>query len=109
MPNYGLLAIGQQPATTVATPLPSVVPPNPLGALGLAGGSVRGEGVQVIIENLKASTASFFYGGGNVTVGGGKEVPPGTQDTLALNDLAQLSIIAAANGTATASWSVTNR
>jgi hypothetical protein len=106
MPNFALLACGQQAATTAATALPQTVPSPPIG-----GGGVRGEGFQVILENLKASTASLFYGGPNVAASGnnaGKEIAPGNQDTFKVNDTSQIYVIAAGNNTATASWSVTN-
>jgi len=107
MPNFALLATGQQAVTTAPTALPSVVPANPFG------GSVRGQGVRVILENLKASTASFYYGNNNNVASSGnnagKEVAAGTQDVIMVNDLAQIYVVAAANGTATASWAVTNQ
>ncbi len=106
MPNYALLATGQQAVTTAATALPSVIPQNPLGSV-LSGGAVRGEGAKVILTCTKASTASLFYGGPGVTTATGKEIAPAAQDTIKVNDLAQLNVIAAANGTSTASWSVT--
>lgn len=101
MANFALLACGQQAATAAAAALPSVIPPSPLP------GAVRGEGVQVILENLKASTASLFYGPAGVTPATGKELAPGAQDVITVNDLSQIFIVAAVISTATASWSVT--
>ena len=112
MPNFPLLSCGQQAVTTAPTALPSVIPQNPLGSV-LSGGAVRGEGAEVRLGNLKASTASFFYGNNNnvATTGAnaGKEVPSGSQDVLTVNDLAEIFVVGAANGTATATWSITNK
>jgi hypothetical protein len=102
--NFPLLGSGEMAVTTAPTALPSTVPANPY-----PGGAVRGEGIQVIIGCTKASTASLFYGGNNnVTAANGKEVPPGAQDVLKLNDTAQLFVVSAANNTSTATWSATN-
>jgi hypothetical protein len=107
MPNYPLLATGQQAVTTgPAQPLPSVVPQNPLGAV-LSGGAVRGEGVHV---NLAAVGGALFYGNNNgVTTANGKLISAGASDAFDVNDLAQVFVVSAANGTSTASWSVTNK
>lgn len=107
MPNFPLVAVGQQAVTTVAVALPSVVPANPMNSV--VGGGVRGEAVQAILACTKASTQPLFYGPAGVTAATGKEIAPGNQDPILLNDLAQIFVIAAANGTSTVSWSVTNR
>lgn len=105
MPNNALLSSGQQGATAVAAPLPQTVPASPANL-----GGVRGEGVQVILSNLKASTASFFYGGPGVTPTTGKEIVAGaTEPPIFVNDTSEIFIVAVGAGTATASWSVTNR
>jgi hypothetical protein len=110
MPNYALLSVGQMAVTTAPTALPSVIPPNPLGAVGGGIGAVRGEGVRVLLTCLKAGTAPLFYGSNNnVAASGnnaGKEIAPGAQDMVLVNDLAQIFVVSAANGTSTASWSV---
>lgn len=104
MPNYALLATGQLPVTAVAQQLPQVVPASPTNL-----GGVRGEGVQVILTCLKASTVSLFYGSSNaVTTANGKEIAPGNQDVIVVNDLSEIWVIAA-SANATATWSVTNR
>lgn len=103
MPNYALLATGQQAVTTVATALPQVVPPNPQGA-----GIPRGEGVEVRLACI--GSQPLFYGNNNgVTTGNGKPVAAGTTDAFTVNDLSMIYVIAAANATATAAWSVTNK
>jgi hypothetical protein len=98
MANFALLATFQQAGTGSAVALPSTVPASPSNL-----GSVRGEGVRVIIANLKASSGSLFYGGAGVTTGTGKEVPPGTSDTIIVNDTAEIYIVGA---TSTASVAV---
>lgn len=108
MPNFPLLAAGQQAATTVATALPQTVPPNPYPG----GGQVRGEGIQVTLGCTKASTQPLYYGGNNnVGASGnnaGKELQPGTEDVLRVSDTSQIFIVAAGNGTSTATWSACN-
>jgi hypothetical protein len=102
MSNYPLIVTGQQAVTAAAVPLPTQIQPNPFA------GSVRGEGFQLILGNLKASTASLYYGPAGVTTATGKEVPAGSQDIIRVNDPSQIFVIAAAPATATATWSVTN-
>lgn len=118
MPNYPGPLCGQQAVTTAPGALPSLIPGNPISTGGNAPltSSVRGEGWQVILGNLKASGNSYFYGNNNnVTAAAGanagKEVPPGGQDTFIVNDLAQIFVVApaGANGTCTATWSLTAR
>ena len=108
MPNYALLATGQQPVTTgAAQALPSVVPANPLNAVFGSTNIPRGEGVRVNLACVGA--AALFYGNNSgVTIGNGKAIAAGGSDSFVVNDLAQVFVVAAANGTSTASWSVTN-
>jgi len=103
--NFPVLATGQVAVTTgPAQQLPSVVPQNPY--LGGAG-QVRGEGVHV---NLAAIGGTLFYGNNNgVTPSNGKAIAVGSSDSFDVNDLAQVFVVAAANSTSTASWSVTNK
>lgn len=110
MPNYGTLITGQQAVTTVPTALPSVIPPNPYGAAqGNAGSVPRGEGVDVKLTCI--GSAALFYGNNaSVSPTNGKAIAAGaSSDALTLNDLAQIFVVSAGNGTSTASWSVTNR
>lgn len=116
MPNYPGPLCGQQAVTSAATALPSLIPGNPLSTGGNAplASSVRGEGWQVVLGNLKASGNSFFYGNNNnvaaTGANAGKEVPAGTTDPpFLVNDLAQIFVVCAAgaNGSSTATWSVT--
>jgi hypothetical protein len=77
MPNYALLGTGQQAVTTgPAQALPSVVPPNPLGAV-LTGSTIpRGEGVRVNLACV--GSAALFYGNNNgVTPANGKAIAAG--------------------------------
>lgn len=85
MANLALLSTGQQAVTTAAVALPAI-------NSGLLG-------VRVILEALKANSASVFYGASSaVTIGTGKELAPGTQDVLEVGDLSEIFVIAAAGG-----------
>ena len=101
MANFPLLSAGQQAVTASAVALPVTVPAAPAG-------QVQGQGIRVILGCTKASTASLFYGPAGVTTATGKEIPPGTSDTIFVNDTSQIFVIAAAPSTATATWSATN-
>ncbi len=104
--NFALLSTGQQAVTTAAVALPQTVPPNPLGT-----GTVRGEGIKVILGNLSSSTASLFYGSNSptaLTTANGKEIQKGTQDVITVNDTSEIYVIAALGSTATATWAAYN-
>jgi hypothetical protein len=96
--NAPMLRTGQQAVTNAAVALPSLI--------GSAGETLA-EGLQITLRNLKASTASLFYGPAGVTTATGNELAPGEAITFILNDLALIFVIAAASSTATASWTVT--
>lgn len=108
MPNYALLSTGQQAVTTgAAQPLPSVVPANPLNTVLGSSNIPRGDGVKVNLACV--GSAALFYGNNNgVTTANGKAIAAGNSDSFVVNDLSQVFVVAAANGTSTASWSVTN-
>jgi hypothetical protein len=102
MSNFALLASGQMVGNAAAQNLPATVPASPANL-----GGVRGEGVRVNIGCLKASTTSIFYGSSNaVTASNGKEVPPGSTETITVNDTAEIWFFAAA--TATLTWAAFN-
>jgi len=94
MPNYPLLSTGQQAVTASAQPLPALP-------------SVPGTGYRVILEALKANSASVFYGTAGVTDTTGKELAPGNSDTLEVNNLNMIHVVAAATG-GSVSWVANN-
>ena len=94
MPQYPLLATGQQAVTTSAVALPSV-------------SAGAGDGIEVILSALKANAASVFYGPAGVTDATGAELPPGASVKFRISNLDLIFVIAAATGNSV-SWAVTN-
>lgn len=100
MANFPLLSAGQLAVPATASPLPATFTP--------PSGAVSGQGLRVVLGCTKASTAPLYYGPSGVTPTTGKEVPPGTSDTIFVGDTAQIYVVAASVSTATATWSATN-
>lgn len=73
-------------------------------AVKLNGGTATAWKNGLRLKNLSTATAPLFYGVSGVTTGNGDELAAGESVVLPIADISLVYVIAAANSTATASW-----